>query len=73
MIKATIHLCTSTKNKRGGTILETRWSNWDCVEFNTMEEARAFGRGCLCGLRMKWKAAAVAMRFEDGKEEYFTE
>lgn len=73
MIKATITLCTQTTNKKGGIILETRYSQWDCQEFNTMEEARAFGHGCVCGLRMKWKSAAVAMRFDDGHEEYFTD
>lgn len=73
MIKATIHLCTASTNAKGGTMLTTRYSQWDCQEFNTMEEARAFGHGCVCGLRIKWKSAAVAMRFDDGHEEYFTD
>ena len=71
-IKATIHLGTYTVNQRGGKVMSTRYSMWDEVEFNTMKEAMSFGNGCLCGLRYKWKSAAVAMDFHNGKIEYFT-
>lgn len=73
MIKASITLCTQTTNAKGGIILETRYSQWDVKEFNTMEELEAFGHGCVCGLRIKWKSAAVAIRLDDGTEKYFTD
>lgn len=69
---ARIHLCVAKTNAKGGKALTTKWSNWDAVEFKDKEEARSFGRGCLCGLRMKWHNAAVAMDFNDGTTEYFT-
>jgi len=72
-MKATVTLCTYSTNKKGGVMLSTRYSGWDEVEFDTIEEARAFGKGAVCGLRYKWKSAAVALRFDDGHEEYFTE
>lgn len=72
-MKATINLCTYTTNQKGGKLLSTRYSMWDEQEFNTIEEARAFGHGVVCGLRYKWQKAACAIRFEDGHEELFTE
>ena len=73
MIKATIHLCTFATNKKGETMLQTRYSNWDCREFNSMEEAVIFGHGCVCALRCKWVSAAVRMCFDDGKELEITD
>jgi len=72
-MKADVFLCTYTTSSKGGKMLQTRWSNWDAIEFKTLKEARAFGRGVVCGLRMKWKNAACALRFEDGHEECFTD
>lgn len=70
-MKAQIILCTYTKNEKGGTMLSTRYSCWDEQEFKTLDEARAFGRGVVCGLRYKWQKAACTLRFDDGHEEYF--
>ena len=72
-MKVQVTLCTYKVNQRGGKVLETRYSQWDIIEVNSIEEARAFGKGVVCGLRYKWQSAACALRFEDGHEEYFTE
>jgi hypothetical protein len=72
-MKIQVTLCTAKANKKGVVMLETRYSQWDTIEVNSIEEARAFGKGVVCGLRYKWQSAACALRFEDGHEEYFTE
>ena len=72
-MKATVILCTYTTNKKDGKMLTTRYSQWDEQEFKTLNEARAFGHGVVCGLRYKWQKAACCLRFDDGHEEYFTD
>ena len=72
-MKVQVTLCTYSVNRNGDKILTTRYSQWNMAEFDTIEKARAFGKGVVCGLQYKWKSAACALRFEDGHEEYFTE
>ncbi len=71
-MKVQVTLCTAKTNAKGGVILETRYSQWDTIEVETLKEARAYGEGIVCGLRYHWKSAACTLRFEDGHEEYFT-
>lgn len=73
MVRATIDLCTSIRNRNDEIVLQTRYSNWDCREFKSMEEAVIFGHGCVCALRSKWVSAAVRMCFDDGKELEITD
>ena len=72
-MNATVILCTYTTNEKGGKMFTTRYSQWDEQEFKTLDEARAFGHGVVCGLRYKWQKAACCLRFDDGHEEYFTD
>ena len=64
-----IDFCTYTYNKKGTRMLETRYSNADTEEFNTIEEARLYCQGVVSGLFAKYAHPAVRMNVFGGKSE----
>lgn len=58
---ATFDFCTQSTNKKGVTMLTTRYSNAVSASFPSIQKARIFGQGILNGLFIRYSKPAVRM------------